>query len=276
MYIAIDFGISNTDIAVSKKEETSFFSTPTLSTTISPNTIRDLFKKHNIPISSVQIIGVTGGKSSDLDNSIEGIKIVKINEIEAIGLGAKKLYDIKDESALVVSAGTGTACVHIQGNDFNHLGGIAVGGGMLEGLGSLLFKNSNGLEINEFANQGSRSELDLLIGDVVNEIGNLAPEITAVNFGKAKHSSADTMENTAAALCNMIGEVIGTVAYLNAFLIGSDAAYFTGRTSYLSEIMNGINQRLDIAGVKAKYSNNREYANAIGVLEKIKNFTKLN
>ena len=40
--------------------------------------------------------------------------------------------------------------------------------------------------------------------------------------------------------------------------------------------MNGINQRLDIAGVKAKYSNNREYANAIGVLEKIKNFTKLN
>ena len=47
MYIAIDFGISNTDIAVSKNEETSFFSTPTLSTTISPNTIRDLFKKHN-------------------------------------------------------------------------------------------------------------------------------------------------------------------------------------------------------------------------------------
>ena len=69
MYIAIDFGISNTDIAVSKNEETSFFSTPTLSTTISPNAIRDLFKKHNIPISSVQIIGVTGGKSSDLDNS---------------------------------------------------------------------------------------------------------------------------------------------------------------------------------------------------------------
>ena len=43
-----------------------------------------------------------------------GIKIVKINEIDAIGLGAKKLYGIGDESTLVVSAGTGTACVHIK------------------------------------------------------------------------------------------------------------------------------------------------------------------
>ena len=91
MLVAIDFGISNTDIAVSENEETSFFSTPTLSTTISPDTIKELFKKHNIPISSVQIIGVTGGKSSDLDNSLEEIKIIKINEIEAIGLGAKKI-----------------------------------------------------------------------------------------------------------------------------------------------------------------------------------------
>ena len=141
---------------------------------------------------------MTGGKSSDLDNSIEGIEIIKVNEIEAIGLGAKKLYGIKNESALVISAGTGTACVHVQGNEFNHIGGIAVGGGMLEGLGSLIFKNSNGFEINEFADQGSRAELDLLIGDVVNKIGSLSPEITAVNFGQVKNSSADTIENTAA------------------------------------------------------------------------------
>ena len=98
-------------------------------------------------------------------------------------------------------------------------------------VGSLLFKNSNGLEINEFANSGSRAELDLLIGDVVNKIGNLSPDITAVNFGQTKSSSADTV-NTAAALCNMVGEVIGTVAYLNALLVGSEKAFFIGRTSY--------------------------------------------
>ena len=270
MYVAIDFGISNTDLAIVDKGNIAFHTTPSQSSKINTDTLKNMLKKHEIDISSVKKIGVTGGKSSDLNDSLDRIKIVKINEIEAIGLGAKKLYGINDESTLVISAGTGTACVHIQGNNFNHLGGIAVGGGMLEGLGSLLFKNSNGLEINEFANQGSRAELDLLIGDVVNKIGNLSPDITAVNFGQAKNSSADTIENTAAALCNMVGEVIGTVAYLNALLVGSDTACFTGRTSYLSKVIDGINQRLELAGIKGQYSQNREYGNVIGVLESIK------
>ena len=269
MYVAIDFGISNTDLAISDQGKIVFHTTPSQSSGINAGTLKNILKKHEIDISNIKKIGVTGGKSSDLDDALEGVEIAKINEIDAIGLGAKKLYGIKEESALVVSAGTGTACVHVQGNNFNHLGGIAVGGGMLEGLGSLLFKNSNGLEINEFANSGSRAELDLLIGDVVNKIGNLSPDITAVNFGQAKSSSADTMENTAAALCNMVGEVIGTVAYLNALLVGSDKACFIGRTSYLSEITDGINQRLELAGIKGQYNDDREYGNVIGVLESI-------
>ena len=110
-----------------------------------------------------------------------------------------------------------------------------------------------------------------MIGDVVNKIGSLSPEITAVNFGQAKNSSADTMENTAAALCNMVGEVIGTIAYLNALLVGSKKVCFIGRTSYLSEVINGINERLDLAGVKGQYNDNREYGNVIGVVEQIKN-----
>ena len=269
MHVAIDFGISNTDIAISDKNSITFHSFPSQSTKINAGILKKILDKYEIDMSGVKKIGVTGGKSSDLDDSLDGVEIVKINEIEAIGLGAKKLYSIEDEPTLVVSAGTGTACVHIQENNFNHLGGIAVGGGMLEGLGSLLFKNSNGLEINEFAKQGSRAELDLLIGDVVNKIGNLSPEITAVNFGQAKNSSADTIENTAAALCNMIGEIIGTVAYLNALLVGSEKACFIGRTSYLSEIIDGINQRLELAGIEGQYCDNREYGNVIGVLESI-------
>jgi type II pantothenate kinase len=271
MFVAIDFGISNTDLAVFNNGSVSFNSMPSQSVRIDNKSIKNILKEHDINFSKVEIIGVTGGKSSNLDDSVDGIDIVKVNEIDAIGLGAKKIYKIEDESSLVISAGTGTACVHIQGFNFNHLGGIAVGGGMLEGLGSLLFKNSNGLEINEFAAQGSRAEIDLLIGDVVNKIGNLSPEITAVNFGQAKNSLADTMENTAAALCNMVGEVIGTIAYLNALLVGSKKACFIGRTSYLSEVINGINERLDLAGIKGEYEKNREYGNVIGVLEQIKN-----
>ena len=269
MLVALDFGISNTDIAIFQDNKTSFHSIPSEHTSISPKLIKTVLDIFSLSLSEISLIGVTGGKSSDLPENIDLIPIIKINEVDAIGFGAKVLYDIAEEPTLVISAGTGTACVMVQGNNFNHLGGIAVGGGMLEGLGSLLFKNSNGLEINEFANSGSRAELDLLIGDVVNKIGNLSPDITAVNFGQAKSSSADTMENTAAALCNMVGEVIGTVAYLNALLVGSDKAYFIGRTSYLSEIIDGINQRLELAGIKGQYNDDREYGNVIGVLESI-------
>ena len=274
MKAAIDFGISNTDIAILNNGDLSFYSLPSTRKKLNCSSIKEIFSYLNISIEDINLIGVTGGKSSDLNDLMDEIKIIKINEIDAIALGAKKLYGISDESALVVSAGTGTACVHIQGNDFSHLGGIAVGGGMLENLGSLLFKNSNGLEINEFAAKGSRAELDLLIGDVVNKIGNLSPEITAVNFGQAKNSSADTMENTAEALCNMVGEIIGTVAYLNALLVGSNKAYFLGRTSYLSKIIDGINQRLELAGIEGQYNPNREYGNVIGVLESMQNHNR--
>ena len=267
MHVAIDFGISNTDIAVLNNNDIVFYSTPSQSELLNSNYIKKILSEHNIKISNVNLLGVTGGKSSDLESEIEGIEVIKINEIDAIGLGARKLYGLKDESCLVISAGTGTACVHVQGNQFNHLGGIAVGGGMLEGLGSLLFNNHHGLEINEYGTQGSRAELDLLIGDVVNKIGDLSPEITAVNFGQASISAADT----AAALCNMVGEVIGTVAYLNALLIGSEKVCFIGRTSYLSEVVNGINERIELAGIAGQYNESREYANVIGVLENLKN-----
>jgi pantothenate kinase len=65
----------------------------------------------------------------------------------------------------------------------------------------------------------------------------------------------------------MIGEVIGTLAYLNARLVGSETVYFIGRTSYLSQVINGINERMDLAGIKGQYNDNREYGNVIGVLE---------
>ncbi|EKO36771.1 putative pantothenate kinase [SAR86 cluster bacterium SAR86E] len=270
MLVAFDFGITNTDIAIDNEGSTQYLSIPTPKENLTKGLIKNIISQNKISLSEISVIGVTGGKSSDLENNIDSIKLIKVNEIDAIGLGARKLYQLADESALIVSAGTGTACVHVEGKSYNHLGGIAVGGGMLEGLGHLLFKNSNGLEINDFGKKGQRDKLDLLIGDVVNKIGNLSPEITAVNFGQAQSSFADTMENTAAALCNMIGEVIGTMAYLNAILVGSKNVYFTGRTSYLSLVVQGIEERLELAGIKGQYSDKREFGNVIGVIEVLK------
>ena len=90
MKVAIDFGISNTDIAVLNGIDTTFYTIPSPKKKLDCLMIKEIFSLMSIPIKNVELIGVTGGKSSDLDDLIDGIKIIKINEIDAIGLGAKK------------------------------------------------------------------------------------------------------------------------------------------------------------------------------------------
>jgi type II pantothenate kinase len=274
MIAAFDFGITNTDLVI-KDQRIKFLSVPSpfdrknRDFDITERHVIEILEKLDINIKEISSIGVTGGKSADLPDRICDVPITKVNEIDAIGKGARSLYKISEESSLVVSSGTGTACVHIQNTATNHLGGISVGGGMLEGLSNLLVNIPHGVKINNFAEKGNRKILDVMIGEAVNEIGNLNAEITAANFAKARNESTNSIEDISASLCNMVGEVIGTVAYLNALLVGSNKAYFLGRTSMLSEVKKGIDARLALAGIEGVYDENRAFGNAIGVLDTI-------
>mgnify|MGYP003321252642 FL=1 len=274
MYIAFDFGITNTDLII-KNDATDYltltspFDKKNGDFSLSEDKVIQILKDFNILSQDITCIGVTGGKSANLPDKINNIPIIKVNEINAIGKGAKTLYNIQEDSALVVSAGTGTACVHLHQGGSDHLGGISVGGGMLEGLGNIIMNEPSGIILNKYAQNGDRSGLDVMIGEAVNEIGKLNAQITASNFGKSKILVDKSQDNLSAALCNMIGEVIGTVAYLNALLIGANKAYFLGRTSMLSEVKNGIDERLKLAGVEGIYADNRSFGNAIGVMASI-------
>jgi type II pantothenate kinase len=274
MIAAFDFGITNTDLVI-KDQRIKFLSVPSpfdrknRDFDVTERHVIEILEKLDINIKEISSIGVTGGKSADLPDRICDVPITKVNEIDAIGKGARSLYKISKESSLVVSSGTGTACVHIQNTATNHLGGISVGGGMLEGLSNLLVNIPHGVKINNFAEKGNRKILDVMIGEAVNEIGNLNAEITAANFAKARNEPTNSIEDISASLCNMVGEVIGTVAYLNALLVGSNKAYFLGRTSMLSEVKKGIDARLALAGIEGIYDDNRAFGNAIGVLDTI-------
>ena len=63
MYVAIDFGISNTDLAISDQGKIVFHTTPSQSSEINADTLKNILEKHEIDISNVKKIGVTGGKS---------------------------------------------------------------------------------------------------------------------------------------------------------------------------------------------------------------------
>ena len=81
MYVAIDFGISNTDLAISDQGKIVFHTTPSQSSGINAGTLKNILKKHEIDISNVKKIGVTGGKSSDLDDEFDKVKIAKIMKL---------------------------------------------------------------------------------------------------------------------------------------------------------------------------------------------------
>lgn len=264
MKLAIDFGITNTDMVSYLDGEMKFFSHP--SEEVNEKFLKKLLVYIKIDLSQLDIIAVTGGKSSDLGGFFNNIPIVKVNEVEAIGYGAKDIYGISDSKYLVVSCGTGTACVASIDDKFNHLGGISVGGGTLQGLSNLIINESDAKKINALAIEGNKDKLDSLIGEVVNNIGSLHPEITASNFAKSRSSNNFSEEDISSSLCNMIGEVIGTVSYLNALLIDVSKIYFIGRVSLLDLVRNGIDKRLKLVNISGQYEKNREFGNAIGAI----------
>jgi type II pantothenate kinase len=264
MEIAFDFGITNTDIVIEKNNQMEFYSFP--SEKVEASFILKILNDLKVNINQVSKIAVTGGKSSDLEDSIDSIPLVKINEVQAIGYGARALYEIKDSKFMVVSTGTGTACVGYINKEFTHLGGISIGGGTLQGLSNLTIDINNSNEIEKLAKIGNKNNIDSLIGEVVNNIGALDPEITASNFSKARNSSNLSNKDIASSLSNMVGEVIGTIAYLNALLLGIDNVYFIGRVSTLNTVKDGIEKRLNLAGVKGNYMENQDFGNVIGAI----------
>ena len=267
MLAAFDFGLTNTDVVISKSDENQFYSFPTIE--INNAFITYVFDTINIEVSQVSHIAVTGGKSSDLTDTFNDIPIKKVNEVDAIGSGAMALYDIKNRPFVAVSAGTGTACVYFDGKKFNHLGGISVGGGTYQGLLKHLIMTKDEDDIEKLAASGDRKQLDLLIGDVVNEIGTLHPEVTASNFAKARNLENLSQNDIAASISNMIGEVIGTISYLNALLCSESEVFFLGRVTLNDVIKSGVEDRLKLANVKGLFKQNREYGNVLGALSYI-------
>ena len=264
MKVAIDFGITNTDIAVFNDGDIDLCSIP--SKKVSNDFLKEVIGSLNLDIKKIKKIAITGGKSSELNDFFNDIPVIKVNEIDAIGYGVIALYDIGDKPFVAISAGTGTACIYHDGSNFNHLGGISVGGGTLQGLAQHLINIKDPNDIEKFAKVGDRKKLDFLIGDVVNEIGSLYPEITASNFGKAKDFKDLSDSDIAASISNMIGEVIGTISYLNAMICNEDEVYFLGRASVNDVIKSGIEDRLKLAKIKGLFKENREYGNVLGAL----------
>ena len=69
MIVGVDFGITNTDIALSNNDDVKFFTIPTKK--ISDGFLLEIFDFIKLDINQVKKIAVTGGKSSNLSDSFK-------------------------------------------------------------------------------------------------------------------------------------------------------------------------------------------------------------
>ncbi len=156
---------------------------------------------------------LTGVGSSGVTTPIYGLPTSKVDEFLADGLGAR--FDSGLDHLTVVSMGTGTTLVSVDGDNIKHIGGIGLGGGTLQGLAHLLLNTSNFDEIVEIASQGDITHINLQIRDICrNALEGLPLHATASLFGKVRQSNPSQADIAKGLIC-MVLESIGSAAVLS-------------------------------------------------------------
>jgi type II pantothenate kinase len=215
-------------------------------------------------LKDVDVLAIAGGRSSQLPDSILGLRVVKVNEIVAAGTGGVVLTGLSE--ALVVSMGTGTALIEVRenGRRIRHIGGTGVGGGTLLGLARKMLGISSISILVEMAEKGDSRRVDLTVGDIVGDgIGILSPEMTASNLGRVGDTSSP--EDLAAGITNLVGEVVASVAFLAASKLKlEDKVILVGRVAKLPPVLKSIQRALSSFGVKPIVPKLPEYAVAVG------------
>ncbi|MFO7617121.1 MAG: pantothenate kinase [Bacteroidales bacterium] len=220
-----------------------------------------MLMENHLEISSIRSIVLTGAGASGIEGNLFGIDTHKIDELQAIGLGG--MYLSGQSGLLITNIGTGTALVEAYPDQITHIGGTAVGGGTILGLAKAMLKTSEVQTIFEMAAKGRISQVDLLIGDIVDDdLGFLKKEMTASNFGKMLESARD--EDIALGILTMVYQVIGTVSSFAARSRNISQVVVTGSASNESigkRILEGIGNLYDIRFI---YPEHAAYATAIG------------
>ena len=209
-YVAVDIGMTNIDLVVDGESGLQMMMLENREKTADQQVRQALAHIRETLHPGVRI-GVTGGRYRDLGESLDGIKILKVDEMQALGLGGLALSGLS--SSLVVSAGTGVAMVAASPEGIKHITGSAVGGGTLLGLSKWLLGTNDVEEIEALALAGDASAVDIMLSEAVGgQVGRLPAKANAVNLGKLGSEDEFSRENLAAGLVRLVAQVIGVIA----------------------------------------------------------------
>ena len=166
MVIGIDVGISTTKIVGICNGRV--VSPMRIKATDPVSSLYGAFGKYlydnKIQMSDVDHVMLTGVGAAYISKPVYGLPTAKAGEFVADGLGA--CHESGKDRIIVVSMGTGTSLVRCDGDKIEHIGGIGIGGGTLQGLSRLLLKTDDIRTVSEMAVRGNISSINLRIGDI--------------------------------------------------------------------------------------------------------------
>src|SRR5262249_19094699 len=137
-----------------------------------------------------------------------------VGEFEAWAAGARALLGREPPPRfLVVSVGTGTSAILVEPGGATRVGGTALGGGVIVGLGAALCGERDFDEIAAVAQGGDRRRVDLLVSDIYTEGEFLLPgDINAASFAKlAREGSRPAAADLAHGIMGLVGENVGLI-----------------------------------------------------------------
>ena len=261
--IGIDVGISTTKIVGLREGKVI---SPFRITAADPITsLYGAFGKYlhdnEISLDQVEQVMPTGVGANYVQGDVYGVKTSRCDEFVADALGAR--YESHIDHAIVVSMGTGTSFVMCNGSKIDHIGGIGIGGGTLQGLSRIMLNTSDIKQVSALAMQGDISHINLLIGDIsAQPLPGLPKEATASLFAHAKNDAS--REDIAAGIITMVLQSIGSAAVLAAKGSGCTDMVLIGNLSLLpqcKEIFPALEKLYNVRFHIPKYS---QFCTAIG------------
>jgi type II pantothenate kinase len=220
-----------------------------------------------------EALGVTGCGAAALSDRVVA-STTPINEFAAWGAGARRLMGTPASGRhLLVSVGTGTSVLLLDQFQSNRVGGTALGGGTVLGLGSALAGTDDFVELCELAARGDAGTVDLRVGDIYRpgEIP-LSGDATASAFAKLAHhkgaGGAPTHADQAAAIMNLVGENVALICVGLAAAAQVNRVVYGGSTLRENPVLVAALLTITTAfGRESSVLHHGEFSGAVGSLE---------
>jgi len=222
-------------------------------------------------------VGLTGGGAPEAASLLK-MGTERVGEFEAWAAGAEELLRNQgvptEPPYLLVSVGTGTSALRVGDGKITRVGGTALGGGTIVGLGAGLVGTADFDRLARMARDGDRRSVDLLVKDIYrgHEAPPLPGDINASSFAKLARSDATPRpEDLAHAIMGLVGENVAIICGGLAVANGARRIVFAGGSLRENPAMSDVLLAVSaLSGLPTLLLADGEFAGALGAAIRVR------